>query len=387
MERTRIAEARRVRLLQVQRLERRHRVLELVSLAGVLGLAVRALLGLAAPDLAPGQAGAHLTITLGVGFAVSLAGLLLARRWRAQLAEERARLFWLELLLDAADHETAPTLAISPYREGVADGPPVVVVRRPELFDGRDTRPPPARPHAPRGGPLWRPLVASLAMVVLGVFVLGSLSDTEPDAAARSHRWTFTEPTTDFAELGFVAPIPDGGAWVLSDHAPATGGRALVNHVGDAGGRPALAVAQSARSRDVRASTRCKVGETGSACGLVFRFHDAANHYVAHIDSTNDRIALEVVLGGVPRTLSSVPAPSDHGVWQELAIEARSSHLAVMWNGRKMIEAHDATLAAPGGVGLWAPSATVAIFDELAIQPLPSSTHPAELLPFLLGRG
>ncbi len=383
IERTRIAEARRVCLLQVQRLERRHRVLELVSLAGVLGLAVRALLGLAAPGLAPGRAGAHLTIALGVGFAVSLAGLLLARRWRAQLAEERARLFWLELLLDAADHETAPALAISPYRDG-ADGPPVVVVRRPELFDAL---PQPERPRAPRGGPVWRPLVASLAMVALGVFVLGSLRDVEPDAAARSHRWTFTEPATDFAELGFVAPIPGGGAWVLTDHAPATGGRALVNHAGDADGRPALAVAQAARSRDVRASTRCKVGETGSACGLVFRFHDEANHYVAHIDSTTDRIALEVVLGGMPRTLASVPAPSDHGVWQELAVEARSSRLAVIWNGRKVIEAHDATLAVPGGVGLWAPSATVAIFDELAIEPLSSSAHPVELLPFLLGRG
>lgn len=371
LEPTQIAESLRLARADAARLERRQRVLSAVSLAALVLLSARAVVGSPAPC----------AVGLGAGLALAVAGLVVARRWQSRLSTLRADVFWLELLLDAAEHEAGPRVTISAYRHRA--GEPVVVLRRPELLD-RTPQPagPAATPAASRGLP-WRAALGGVALFVMLAMLVEPFHSTEDASSPARQRWTFTEPTPSVAELGLVTPVVDGGRWLLEDHEHATGGRALVNHAGKAEGRPALALTTSPPSRDVRVSTRCKVGETGTACGLVFRFRDEANHYVTHVDAASDRISLGVVFAGKPRTLVSVPANAEHGVWQELAVEARSSKVAVFWNGRKVIDAEDAALVSPGGVGLWAPSADVAFFDELSVESLPVGAHPVELLPLM----
>jgi len=138
----------------------------------------------------------------------------------------------------------------------------------------------------------------------------------------------------------------------------------------------------------VRAATRCKVEQPlpstqGTACGLVFRFHDAQRFYVAHADQAAREVSLGVVVDGVERRIAHVPADVS-GNWQELAVEARGEKLAVSWNGKRVIEVRDATLGTSGQVGLWAPSASIALFDELTVETLPEEVHPLELVPVLL---
>jgi len=140
-----------------------------------------------------------------------------------------------------------------------------------------------------------------------------------------SQRWSFTEQDSTVAELGLATPIELAGAWLLEDHEPATGGRALVNHAGAANGPPALAVS-SLRTRDVRAATRCKAEATGTACGLVFRYHDAQCFDVAHVDRASQTIGLSAVVDGAEKPIAQISAEIADGSWQARDRSARGSH-------------------------------------------------------------
>lgn len=217
-------------------------------------------------------------------------------------------------------------------------------------------------------------LIALVAAIVLALSSFGDGSD--------ARRWSFTEEGASVHELGLATPIDLAGAWRLEDHAHATGGRALVNYAGIADGPPALALS-NVRARDVRAATRCKVDGDGTACGLVFRFHDDQRFYVAHADQASREVSLAVVIDGLERRIAHVPADVG-GNWQNLAIEARGTELSVSWNGERVIAVRDATLSDAGRVGLWAPSASMVLFDELTVEVLPLEVHPLELVPVLL---
>jgi hypothetical protein len=119
---------------------------------------------------------------------------------------------------------------------------------------------------------------------------------------------------------------------------------------------------------------------------LVFRFHDPANYYVAHVNAASGHVSLGAVIAGFERTIQELPADISGDIWQELAVEARADNIVVSWNGKKVIDVHDPTLSNAGGVGLWVPSADIAFFDELSVESLPSSPHPMDLFPFLLRR-
>jgi hypothetical protein len=125
-------------------------------------------------------------------------------------------------------------------------------------------------------------------------------------------------------------------------------------------------------TNDVKAVTRCKVatGRDASACGIVFRFRDEANHHLARLDFVERRIVVSIVSGGIEREISAAAARVEIGTWQELTVEARGSHLRASCNGRDVVEIDDATSATRGGVGLWVPGAGEAYFDDLAIDDL-----------------
>jgi hypothetical protein len=95
---------------------------------------------------------------------------------------------------------------------------------------------------------------------------------------------------------------------------------------------------------------------------------------------------IAVVEGGRERILGKQVASLAPGVWQELALEARAGRIRLSLNGSTSLEVVDGAPVAAGRVGLWAPAAGVAYFDELTVDPLPASAQAFELLP-LLGRG
>jgi len=226
---------------------------------------------------------------------------------------------------------------------------------------------------------------AGLSAVVLAAVLLFGAGGLVPST---SRTWNFEDKRADLTELGFRVS-KQGGEWLLADHEGATGHRALVNRPGDPAAKAASAVVDDSLTRDFRASTRCKSAQDRSqqACGLVFRFVNPANYYVARVDVGRNAVTLGVVVGGVERELRSVAAQVQPDVWQEVAVVAQADYLLVSLNGRRVLSIHDPTFPGAGRIGMWAPADGEAYFDELSLSLLPAKQfHPSDLLPIFLQR-
>ena len=73
--------------------------------------------------------------------------------------------------------------------------------------------------------------------------------------------------------------------------------------------------------------------------------------------------------GGYRQQLASWSGDVAAGRWHELRAEAQGDHLAVFWNGQKVIDARDTTFPEAGRVGLWTKADSVTAFDDLAVAP------------------
>jgi hypothetical protein len=370
-----LEEALQAALDEQRRLKRRVRGWAAAGLVGFAALAVRGFMGLVERAPAPSRIGlvGELVLTTFVVLAAS-SSLLLALRAEARLSSVREDVLTLMSLrgvtVDRA--RSAAVLAEHPYRIApVALSHTAAPLRRRTLSD-----------RARRAGLIGLYAVGAVAAVLGFAWISWPARSAGEDLT-----WRFLEDVRDPRSLGFETIGERSGVWLLDRLEEATGARALVNHAGAPDERPAMAVLEHVSPRDVRLRTRCKASSDRpeAACGLVFRYASPRTHYVARVDTASATLTLAVVVNHIERTIVARPIEVSAGSWHELAAEARGDRLVVSWNGQRLIEAHDPTLPSPGAVGLWAPSDCVAYFDELTVEPLPSTLpHPSDLLPFLL---
>ncbi|MBS2016660.1 MAG: hypothetical protein JST00_27500 [Deltaproteobacteria bacterium] len=373
----------------------RQRALFAGSLTAVGIVAVRGLVAIARPHESPAPL---LAMALGVVLAMAAAAFAAGLRARRRMERVAHDIQALELLLDAALHDTRPEVEARPYRLP-GDGASTFVIRTDALTHAalRERERAPAeigRAAATHG---WAArttgAVAVLAAVVTSLVLLARGAPTRLT-------WTFLEETTDPTALGFAARAgaARAGEWLLADLGTATGARALVNRAGDATAPPATLLVGSVHTRDVRATTRCKVGtaeESASAgegrattdgCGLVFRYRGERDHHVARLDFSRRRLVVARVTAGKEHELGAVPARIDGSVWQELDIVVQGDRVRAVCNRRDVVDVVDPVAVLPGAIGLWAPSASEAHFDELSVESLAASPQALEMLP-LLGKG
>jgi hypothetical protein len=226
--------------------------------------------------------------------------------------------------------------------------------------------------------------------------IVGAASVLQGDGAGTNERWMFLDPAT-LADLGLAAHGA-GGAWGLETHEEATGGRALANHEGEPGAEPAVLVASRSRARDLRARTRCEVvgvsmradsfASASAACGIVFRFVDARNHWIARADVSDSTLEVVTVIDGRERVVgrAEVAGGLVLGSWIELGVEVRGDVVRVGLGGRPLVVAQTpAVPAAFGAVGLWATSESTVFFDHFTIETLTPAPQALEILP-ILGR-
>ncbi len=133
-----------------------------------------------------------------------------------------------------------------------------------------------------------------------------------------------------------------------------------------------LAVANAPEPRDLRLEVRCKAvsGKVDQACGLVFRFNDPDNYYVARANALEDNVNLYRVVKGRRREIKGWKGKVTSNAWHDLAVEARGDRVQVFWEGKPIIDAKDETFRDAGKVGLWTKADSVTYFDALKVKPL-----------------
>jgi hypothetical protein len=205
---------------------------------------------------------------------------------------------------------------------------------------------------------------------------IGTLA-TLAAAQTRPKTWSFDADPIDSPPAGFRFETTDGGApgrWIVRAESDAPSAKNVLARVDpdDTDGRFPIAVADEPSLADPRLSVVCKpvAGKVDRACGLVFRYQDANNYYVARANALEDNVRFYFVKDGRRKQLASWSGAVSSGAWHELRAEARGDRFEIYWDGAKVLDAVDATFPGAGRVGVWTKADSVTLFDDLSVAPL-----------------
>jgi hypothetical protein len=131
------------------------------------------------------------------------------------------------------------------------------------------------------------------------------------------------------------------------------------------------------RDGDLSVKFRIDAGVRAKTAGLVWRYQDADNYYLLHFSVEESNIVLFRVRNGryqvVPLTGTK---PGTFGVahelrtgqWYVAKVVFRGPKISVFFGNRRLFEAADSEITAPGKTGLWTRGRTTASFDDFRID-------------------
>lgn len=107
-------------------------------------------------------------------------------------------------------------------------------------------------------------------------------------------------------------------------------------------------------------------GKEDQAGGLVWRWKDGNNYYVARANALENNVSLYYTGKGKRNTIKYVDAPVPLNTWHTLRVDFAGKQIKVMLNGKICIEVEDGRIAGPGAVGVWTKADSVTSFDDFS---------------------
>ena len=110
-------------------------------------------------------------------------------------------------------------------------------------------------------------------------------------------------------------------------------------------------------------------GRSDQAGGVMWRWKDGDNYYIARANALENNVSLYHTTNGRRNTIKYVNAPVPKDVWHTLRVEFSGASIRVSLNGRTCIDLKDTHITGPGAVGLWTKADSVTVFDDFAFGP------------------
>ena len=107
-------------------------------------------------------------------------------------------------------------------------------------------------------------------------------------------------------------------------------------------------------------------GREDQAGGVVWRWKDGDNYYVARANALENNVSLYYTERGKRNTLKYVDAPVARNAWHTLRVEFLGTRIKVALNGKTYIELDDAHIGGTGAVGVWTKADSVTAFDDFS---------------------
>ena len=107
-------------------------------------------------------------------------------------------------------------------------------------------------------------------------------------------------------------------------------------------------------------------GREDQAGGLVWRWKDGDNYYVARANALENNVSLYYTQDGRRITLKYVDAPVPRNTWHTLRAEFSGKKIRVIFDGKPYIELDDEHISGAGLVGVWTKADSVTLFDDFA---------------------
>ncbi len=107
-------------------------------------------------------------------------------------------------------------------------------------------------------------------------------------------------------------------------------------------------------------------GREDQAGGVVWRWKDGDNYYVARANALEDNVSLYYTEDGRRKTIKYVDAPVRGNQWHNLCVEFHGARIRVILDGKAYIELDDSHIQGEGAVGVWTKADSVTAFDDFS---------------------
>ena len=107
-------------------------------------------------------------------------------------------------------------------------------------------------------------------------------------------------------------------------------------------------------------------GGEDQAGGIVWRWKDGDNYYIARANALENNVSLYHTTNGRRNTIKYVDAPVAKGVWHTLRVEFSGARIKVALNGKTYIDLEDTHIKGPGAIGVWTKADSVTAFDDFS---------------------
>ena len=218
------------------------------------------------------------------------------------------------------------------------------------------------------------------ARPILGLMMLAfsAVAAAEPLVRGTANVYDFDQDSAGKPPSGFTFArtrrVGKEGQWQVEAQTDApSGGQVLRQLLKDATrARYPVAVTTSVFHSDIRVEVKCKTvsGAAAQACGVVVRYVDENNYYVARANVLEDAVGVYHVKKGQRTQLGAWTGKVAAGAWNALAVEAKGDRLRVHFNGAQVIDVRDRTLRAGGKAGVVTEADSVAYFDDFVVTSL-----------------
>jgi hypothetical protein len=208
---------------------------------------------------------------------------------------------------------------------------------------------------------------------VLTVALLGAVLGA---AEQRTHTYTFGKGDIGKVPAGWKAERTgegQGSVWqVVTDQtAPSKSGLVLAQLAESPNAVFNLCVVDDTKLRDVEISVAFKAmeGKKDQGGGVVWRYQDANNYYIARMNPLEDNYRVYKVVDG-----KRVQLETEEGVkvpvkeWHTLKVRMVGNRIECFLDGKKVLDAKDDTFKGPGKVGLWTKADARTYFDEFKVS-------------------
>ena len=107
-------------------------------------------------------------------------------------------------------------------------------------------------------------------------------------------------------------------------------------------------------------------GREDQAGGVVWRWKDSDNYYVARANALENNVSLYYTENGNRNTIKYVDAPVAANQWHVLRIDFAGKRIKIALDGKTYIDVADDHVTSEGAVGVWTKADSVTAFDDFS---------------------
>ena len=178
--------------------------------------------------------------------------------------------------------------------------------------------------------------------------------------------FNFDQERAGTAPAGWLAGVTGGGShhWSVEPDASAPSASNVLKQSGKGDFPWCIAKATSVTDGFAEVKFKSLAGREDQAGGLIWRWKDGDNYYVARANALENNVSLYYTQNGRRITIKYVNAPVPANKWHTLRVEFQGRKIRVILNGKLYIEQDDGHITGAGAVGVWTKADSVTAFDD-----------------------